>query len=203
MTYKIHEEDKFGLVFRIADLLQGIPQEETEEIINEAKKLFLSREFNDDGYARNAEPDDPYWYEHRLIKTANEYIIAGDPLSAYSSCLTEINHGHSGFVDQVIRVYKRPRNEDEKNVSKEIRQMIIDIANALLDLDPVSVEKSHGNDVWGGLFKIQRCLNLLGGNIPLELIVRFKEFLSDYETHKGDSRDLFDIKKALNRRFGH
>lgn len=202
MSYRIRNKERHAIVHKLANILGEIPEEETSGLVTDAQNLLLNREFGEEGRSRNSDPGDPYWFEHSLIKKSAQVIAEGDPIRAFAECLRETNHGHSGFVEQSRRVYKRPTNETEKQVSEEIRQMIINIITALFDSNPLSKEKGAFGDAWLSITAIVECLNLLGNDVPQKMVDGLKELLAGYEKIDGENQGLLEIKFWVDRHFG-
>ena len=200
MPYQIHKQDRHSFVTQLADLLALIPEEDTKSLFQEAEELLRWREFGHKGIVRNADKNDPYWFEHRLIKSANEYLVAGNPFKAWLECLSEHNHGHSGFTGQIHRVYKRPSNEAEKAISEEIRKMIVGVLEALLDSDPLSKDLGMFGEGRMILVAIENCISLLGANVAEEYIKRFESIIIQCEKSGEKIDDLFRMKRFVEQR---
>jgi hypothetical protein len=202
MPYKTHHADKSAQVCRLADLLEGVPQQETAGLLVEAEKMLLSRESRRGDLGRNSDLKDPYWFEYRLIAEAKKLIKAGKPLEAYLGSLTEQNHGHSGFIDQVRRVYRRPTNEAEQTISEEIRQMIVGVATALIDSAPLSKKMGILGDGWISITAIFDCLTMLGESVPKHLVKQLRHLLVECKNTKTKNDGIPQLEREFENRFG-
>lgn len=202
MPYRTHHADNHARICKLADLLGEVPEQETAGLLAEAEKILLSREFGSERLGRNADPKDPYWFEHHLIAEARKLVEAGKPLDAYQSSLSEHNHGHSDFTGQVRRVYKRPTNEVERVVSEEIRQMIIEIATALIDSEPLSKEMDTFGHGWGSITAIFDCLIMLGASVPKHLIEQLRYLIAECKKSKIKNDGIPQLERDFENRFG-
>lgn len=200
--YSTHDADKQIIITELCDLLEDIPEKEIPDILTQMQMKLQSRA-SDRGASRCSKvPNDPYEFERHLISKAYEYISAGDPLKAYHDSLCEHNHGHSGFVDNSRQVYMCPKNEQEKRVSKEMREMIISVIRALFTSEPLTQEKGVFGDGWYSVVAIYECLALLGTNLPAEMVQDFKNLLSEYKKLDADNREVDQIERLSKIRFG-
>lgn len=202
MSYRLHPQDRGTLAQKMADLLRGVPMHETQGLILEADKLLLDREFGDPNLVRNCDKTDPYWFEHSLIRTADKLLQEGRPVHAWHECLNCHNHGHSGFVGQVGRVYQRPhKGGEEEAISEEIRGMILKITAALLDSNPLAKEGGVLGDGWLTMVAANECLVLLGADVPKMYVDRFRDLLREYEEARPTEKELPQVKAAFRHRF--
>lgn len=194
--YTTHPYEKDSLALKLADLLAYVPEEETSLLLATAINILLSRESH-----RLDGREDLYGFERRLIKEAKKYIAEGKPLDAYMFCLTEHNHGHSGFVDQARRVYIRPQNAAEQKLSSSIREMIIAVVNALLK-ESLSEETGEFCTPYMIIISLYDCLCLLGANVPEEMIAAFKQKIAEYKKIERKNSELQTLEHSLRKRFG-
>ena len=202
MSYRIHPSDRPALVLQLADLLRQIPVEQFPGLFADARQLHRDAEFGNPGLVRNCMKDDPYWFEHHLIEEAYRFLAAGQPLLAFIECLSEHNHGHSGFTDQVGRVYRRPTNDTEQEVSNRLQGMILKVAQALMDSDPPSMELGKFGNGWMSMLGIDTCITYLGADVPQKLIEQFAQFLVKYRVADPSNSEVSDVEYAFKRRFG-
>ncbi len=202
MSYRIHHSDRHALVLQLADLHRQIPDEQFAGLLADARQLHYDAEFGNPGLVRNCQKDDPYWFEHHLIKEADRLLAAGKPLTAFLECLSEHNHGHSGFTDQVGRVYRRPTNDAERQVSKKLRGMILKVAQALIDSDPPSMEIGQFGNGWMSMIGIDICITYLGADVPRKLIEQFAQLLAKYCVADPGNSEVSGVEHTFKRRFG-
>lgn len=189
-AYRIHRADKHEKVLQLRDLLVGIPIEQTEELLAEANKMLCNR---------NVKIDDAYRYENFLIAEAEKHIAAGDPVKAYWECLSETNHGHSGFTHNTRRIYMRPINDTEREVSKNIRKMIIAVAYALIKSDPLSKNVEDG---WVSISSIYGCLVLLGEHQEPGMVEKLKEIIAQCKKFVKENVEISRLVVNFKNRFG-
>ena len=201
MPYRIHPSQKHGLALKLADLLRFIPEEELGGLIENARQLHRYVEFGHAGLARNCQPDDPYWFERHLIERATSLLAEGKPRNAWMECLMESNHGHSGFVDQARRVYMRPNGDIECQISEDLRQMIINIAEGLIASDPPSLEKGHISNGWMSMIGLKECVFLLGADVPKYLVADLKRLMVAYKTDDPDNPECSILEREIIGRF--
>lgn len=201
MSYRIHSSDRHALVLQLADLHRQIPDEQFDDLLADARKLHHDAEFGSPGLVRNCRRDDPYWFEHGLIKDADQFLAAGTPLKAFTECLSEHNHGHSGFTDQVGRVYRRPTNDIERQLSDELRKMVLRVAQALIKSDPPSMEIGQLSKGWMSMIGIDTCITYLGADVPRNLIRRFAELLTKYGVADPTNSEVQNLEYRFKRRF--
>ncbi len=201
MPYRTHVADKLAQICKVASFLEGIPQEEIPELLAAAERMLHFREFGSEGRGRNCAPNEPYWFEHSLIANAKERVAAGNPLDAYMYSLNEHNHGHSGFTDQVRRVYRHPVNPDEQAVSEKIRQMIIDVATALLESKPLSKSMDIFGDGWMTVSAIFGCLVMLGQDVPKILIDALRSLIGECKKSSVKNEEILELEHNFEKRF--
>jgi hypothetical protein len=204
MPYRIHYADKHEKVVALADFLTTVPHEEFSELLDEAKILLRDREFGNENLGRNCKSEEPYWFENRLIADAHKHIAAGNPLKAYMECLRGSNHRHSGFTSQSYRVYMRPVNDVEREMSEKIRQMILKVADALISSDPLSNESEMGvlGYGWGAISDAYECLVMLGQDVPLDMICRLRSLVLDCKKFTRMNSEIDLLQHAFKCRFG-
>lgn len=202
MPYRIHYADKNAKVLSLVDFLTTVPLEELPALLDEANILLRDREFGSKHSVRNCKPEEPYWCENNLIANASKLVAAGKPLNAYAECLMESNHGHSGFVSQSYRLYMHPVNDVERAMSEKIRQMIIDIANALINSDPLSKNIDMFGDGWATISSIYSCLVMLGQDVPPDMVDRLRSLVCDCEYFAANNREIEQLQHQFKRRFG-
>lgn len=204
MPYRIHYADRHAKVLALADFMTTVPNEEFAGLLDEAKIMLREREFGHEDLGRNAKPNEPYWFENHLIADANKYIAAGNPFKAYMHCLSESNHGHSGFTGQSVRVYMHPVNDEEREISEKIRQMILRVADALITSNPLSVETEMGpvGYGWGAISGAYNCLVMLGEDVPPEMIERLRSLVSEAQKFAKVNREIEQLERMFKHRFG-
>ena len=201
MPYRIHPSQRHGLALKLADLLRSIPEEQLSDLIDVARQLHHHAEFGHADLVRNCQPDDPYWFEHHLIEQAASLLGEGKPRKAWMTCLIESNHGHSGFVDQVRRVYMRPSGDIERQVSEDLRQMIINIAEGLIASDPPSLETGRISDGWMSMIGLKECVFLLGADVPEHLVVDLKRLMVAYKAADPTNPECSALEREIEGRF--
>jgi hypothetical protein len=202
MPYRIHFVDRHAKAVALADFMTTVPTEELTGLLDEAKIMLRDREFGNENYGRNSKPSDPYWFENKLIADAGRYIAEGKPLDAFMYCLTEHNHGHSGFTSQSYRVYMHPVNDTEREMSEKIRQMIVSVANALVNSDPLSRNVADLlGDGWLVISSAYSCLTMLGQDVPSELIDRLRGLLGDCNQFAQKNREILQLQHWFKHRF--
>jgi hypothetical protein len=151
---------------------------------------------------RNSKPGEPYWFENHLIASARKYLAEGKPFDAYMECLVESNHGHSGFTNQSYRVYMHPVNDAERDMSEKIRQMVIDVADALISSDPLSKNMDMLGEGWLTISSVYSCLVLLGEDVPSSLVDRLRKLILDCKKFADKNREIGQLELTFKHRFG-
>lgn len=202
MPYRIHYADRHLKVLALADFLTTVPFEELSGLLDEAKILLRDREFGSENLGRNCKPEEPYWFENHLIADAHKHIATGKPLDAYMKCLRESNHGHSGFTGQTYRLYMHPVNDAERDMSEKIRQMIVDIADALINSDPLSKDMSMLGDGWMTVSSIYDSLIMLGQDVPPDMIGQLRSLITGCKKFANKNSEIAQLEQAFKYRFG-
>lgn len=203
MPYRIHFHDRRTKVNAIADFLTTIPVEELAGLLDEAKIVLRKREFGNDNLGRNCKPDEPYWFENNLIADAKKYIDEGKPLDAFMYCLVESIDGKSGFTTQSYRLYMHPVNDDERNMSEKIRKMILSVADALINSDPLSKNVTGFlGDGWLAISSTYDCLTMLGQDVPQDMIDRLRNLLEGCRMFANKNSKISQLQFAFENRFG-
>ncbi len=203
MPYRIHYADRHIKVLALTDFLTTVPLEELSGLLDEAKILLRDREFGSENFGRNCKPEEPFWFENNLIADAQKHIAAAKPLDAYMECLTESNHGHSGFTGQSYRLYMHPVNDAERDMSEKIRQMIVDIAGALINSDPLSKDVADFmGDGWLAISSSYHCLIMLGQDVPTDMIDQLRSHIAGCKKFANKNREIAQLEKAFKCRFG-
>ena len=172
-TYFLHPHDFATKATLLRELFEGMGGTAIQEILADVYARTVA-EFRQTGYGRSRNPDDPYWYEESLIANWRASLEADDPVGAAASIMNECNHGHSGFVAQVARVYMSPRNDRERQLSAAFRQLHIETGMALLqNLTPAP-------DLWEFMNAEMAYLSAwrLGHNTDEGLITSLKQYLA-------------------------
>ena len=193
-SYRIHAVDKPAKTRELADVISNIPAEQMDYFLAEANKMLSS--------SRDIKFENSYIFENFLIAEAEKHIARGDPVMAYWHCLREGNHGNSGFTNTTRRIYMRPGNDIERNVSENLRKMIISVANALINFDPLSkgVEDIMG-DGWVAVCSIYDCLVLLGEEVDLEMVQKLKELIAGCKKFEKKNPEIFKLEVSFTNRF--
>ena len=191
MSYRIHSADRHAIVLQLADLLRHIPCDEFSGLLADAELMFLIREPGNK--EPGAKPARPYLFENNLIASANEYIANGNPLNAYMHCLKEGNR----------RIYMHPVNDAERVMSEKIRQMIVKIADALINSDPLSknIEDFMG-DGWITITSSYDCLVMLGKDVPPELIGQLRSLIVECQKFANENGEILSLEHTFKNRFG-
>jgi hypothetical protein len=203
MAYQLHPQDRQRVVRELAKVLQIAPIGEGRALLQEANELLrqrvISRKERKDG-------SDPFWFENKLVSMADEAIAKGEPYNAWLYSLNEHNHGHSGFADSVRKIYMRPIDADEEFISDAIREMIIRVAKALFVKGLPVEKKEQGQFGKAGtlLYAMSHCLELLGSEVPRELIVQLKQAFAKYDdiNKKKEEQWFLTLKRQSESRYG-
>ncbi len=173
--YYLHLLDVAKLLDTLRAVFRDVPGDQVQLLVNEARRINHQVEFGHKDKVRQARPGDPYWYEGHLLTTCRALLAEGKPERAFSDCLIESNHGHSGFVDQVQRVYFAPENSAERQISSVLRALHIDVARALLETVQPTASLMNFMDVE----VICTCLERLGRDYPTELAKDLNKLIAD------------------------
>jgi hypothetical protein len=202
MPYRIHCSDRNAKVTQLADFLTTVPEEDLAGLIDEAKALLYHREFsNNNLLGRNSKLAEPH--EEHLIRKARTYLDEGKPLHAFMECLSETNHGHSGFTNRTRRLYMHPLNDTERDMSEKIRQTIIDVANALTNSDPLSKDiTDFMSDGWISITASYECLVMLGQDVPLDMVGKLRNLVEGCKKFAHMNSEIVQLEYRFKFHFG-
>lgn len=138
-----------------------------------------------------------------LLQLSRLHIAAGKPFEAYKQCLEESSHErHFGFRSETQRVYMHPFNDQEFGISERIRQMIINIATALIDSKPLSKSMNVNGEGWTSISSSYDCLVMLGKDVPRELIDKLRTLIVASKGFARGNSDITKLENTFRKRFG-
>ena len=120
-----------------------------------------------------------YEYETMIIELAERYISEGKFYEAYTECLLEHNHGHSGWVGEIPRIFETPRDQFEIGLRDRLIAIHLFVAEGLIEISKPSDS-------------LLQCLNLIAVAVCLKRIVH-EEYPKPFENLKTLVQDSVKI----------
>jgi hypothetical protein len=202
LPYRIHPQKRYALLIELRDLFRSIPHEEQPKLLAEIDEMYYSQEYGNPELSRDNSEGGPYWFEHQLIRKADELIARGKPLRACQYCLAESCGEQYVFVSQTQRVYCRPKDATEREVSEDLRRMLIRIAEALITQNPLRSEKSGEGDELLSIVCLRDMLFLLGAHVPTHLVTELKRQMNERSAAEPKNPELYRLQDSIRERFG-
>jgi hypothetical protein len=95
-----------------------------------------------------------------------------------------------------------PVNDAERDMSEKIRQMVIDVADALISSDPLSKNMDMLGEGWLTISSVYSCLVLLGEDVPSSLVDRLRKLILDCKKFADKNREIGQLELTFKHRFG-
>lgn len=112
-------------------------------------------------------------YIQMLISEATKLLEQQRYKDVFCDWLIEHNHGHSGWVSEVNRIYKNPQKEAERLFADKLRHIVLETAKGLLK----TTKPSNNILEYLTVESIALCLHRLGDKTPIDLINQTKELV--------------------------
>lgn len=129
-----------------------------------------------------------YQYIKKLIEKTEKLLAEKNFKKVLSDCLTETNHGRSGWVDWVNEIYINPKNDTEVGYSDKLYSIILKTVEGFLEtLEPSGMFTEYA--YIGGLVVLLFRLSHKD-SCPAELIERTKNLIDE------------SIQLGANKNFG-
>lgn len=169
--FRLNRWQRIGASAQLRKVLVTIPLEDISEVIDDAVK--------DRDSTRN---DATHRHVLYLLKEGGKQLRSGKPYDVYLDVLSEHNHGHSGWVDEVDSVYMSPRTRQECADAKKLWVLMEKTTRALLRALPEikSTFEGYMDQRRRYAWAIFGLLLRLGAKAPPKLVAQFKLQLEDF-----------------------
>lgn len=137
--------------------------------------------------------EDIYWFVNKLIEKAENFLEKKEYSKALSECLISSNHDHSGWTDDINKIYRDPQNDQEKIFSERLHKISFKTAIGLLETLKPSKDFSKYVCI-GGLVILLLRLSQKGS--CLELVEKTGDLI-DKSMALGANENLGLIKSAV------
>ncbi len=178
--YRLRNRDKRNAARKISDSLLHVPLGEMEEVLRMGINNIREQELDTSAYKHCG----------RLIKIIRGLLEKED----YNPCFNlffSSNHGHSGWTEDISRIYYSPRNETEKGLSLQLEALIFEVIESF-SLRPLLGELSD-NSFFYNLGMISSLLDRLGQECSKELFSSYRDLvfgLSERDIKNPLSKDI-------------